>query len=170
MTSLDSFDYRVNAISNLDLRDVIIAIDFDGTCVTHEFPEVGETVPGAENVIQALAAAGAKLIVWTIRSDQAKIKADPHSFANGTAGESLDLEFLVKAVKWFADRGIPLYGINENPQQAEWSSSHKCYAHAYIDDAALGCPLIYGVHSRPYVDWDAMCSLLIDRFLVNGAF
>jgi len=22
-----------------------------------------------------------------------------------------------------------------------------------IDDSALGCPLVYGKHSRPYVDW-----------------
>ena len=46
------------------------------------------------------------------------------------------------AVNWFKKNDIPLYGINENPDQSSWTTSPKPYCHIYIDDAALGCPLI----------------------------
>ena len=36
------------------------------------------------------------------------------------------------------------------------SLSPKCYAQLYIDDAALGCPLIYDpeISDRPFVNWN----------------
>lgn len=47
-------------------------------------------------------------------------------------------------------------------EQAEWSLSPKSYAHVYIDDAALGCPLIFNTdHPRPFVDWHGVLDLLI---------
>jgi hypothetical protein len=161
---------KLLAISRLDLKDTIIAVDFDGTCVFHDFPKVGASVPYAREVLLALTDAGAKLIVWTIRSDQAKIKNDPHSLQNGTAGQDLETGFLRAAINWFTVRGIQLYGHNINPQQCEWSSSPKCYAHIYIDDAALGCPLIYDrlQSDRPFVDWDAVAGLLLER-LATGS-
>ncbi len=111
---------------------MIIAVDFDGTCVTHEYPFLGKDV-GAVPTLKELVEKGHKLILWTMRS-----------------GENLD-----DAVKWFKDNEIELWGINENPQQAEskWSTSPKQYAQLYIDDAALGCPLVYN-SGRPYVDWE----------------
>ena len=57
------------------------------------------------------------------------------------------------AVNWFKKNDIPLYGINENPDQSSWTTSPKPYCHMYIDDAALGCPLIQELNQRPYVDW-----------------
>ena len=56
-------------------------------------------------------------------------------------------------MQWFADNNIPLWGINENPDQKNWSTAKKVYANLYIDDAALGCPLLYSGSDRPYVDW-----------------
>jgi hypothetical protein len=64
-------------------------------------------------------------------------------------------DYLTDAVNWFKERDIQLYGINENPTQKDWTTSPKSYANLYIDDASLGCPLIYG-RERPYVDWDAV--------------
>lgn len=47
---------------------MIIGIDFDGTCVTHEFPDVGKDI-GATPVLKELTDKGHKLILFTMRSD-----------------------------------------------------------------------------------------------------
>ena len=123
----------------------IIAVDFDGTCVRHEYPEIGADVPHAVEVLKLLSEANVKLIVWTMRS-----------------GEHLD----VHAKEWFEERGIEIWAYNENPGQASWTNSPKCYAQAYIDDAAIGCPLIYPDDGmRPFVDW-----LAVERLLEDGGF
>lgn len=111
----------------------IIAVDFDGTCVTHEYPEVGRDI-GAAPVLKDLVAAGHKLILWTMRSDGP----------------------LQDAVDWFAKNQIPLYGVQKNPAQGSWTKSPKAYAQVYIDDAALGAPLLPGQmpDERPFIDWN----------------
>lgn len=118
---------------------MIIAIDFDGTCVEHEFPDVGADVPGAVQTLQSLAMHH-DLILWTMRSGAA----------------------LRDAVQWFSERGIQLYGVNTNPEQTTWTDSPKAYAQLYIDDAALGCPLTQNrrLDGRPYVDWFAVRAAL----------
>ena len=116
----------------------IIAVDFDGTCVTHEYPNVGRDI-GAQEVLRELAGAGDLLILWTMRSGQS----------------------LADAVKWFSANHIPLHGINENPQQREWTNSPKAYAHIYIDDAALGAPLLKPAGERPFVNWAAVRHMLL---------
>jgi hypothetical protein len=125
---------------------LVIAVDFDGTCVTHEFPEIGKPI-GAQARLKELLAAGHKLVLFTMRSDQQK------------------RAYLSEAVKWFMDRDIPLYGIQENPTQKSWTTSPKAYAQLYIDDAALGIPLIHqpDYSDRPFVDWKAVKSLLVER-------
>lgn len=111
-----------------------ILIDFDGTCVYHDFPNVGKDI-GAAPVLRELVAAGHKLILWTIRSD-------------GKKGM-----YLTDAVKWFRFRNIELYGINENPQQKYWSSSPKAYGELCIDDINLGAKLSRMEHGRPFINW-----------------
>lgn len=115
---------------------MVIAIDFDGTCVTHDFPYVGKDI-GSQEVLKKLVEAGHELILWTMRSDTSK----------GS--------FLKDAVKWFERNDIPLYGVQRNPTQDSWTSSPKCYAELFIDDAALGCPLKFDskLSNRPFVDW-----------------
>ena len=119
---------------------MIIAVDFDGTVVDHRYPDVGPDAPGAVDVLSRLAADGHHLILWTMRSE----------------------ESLIDAKKWFDDRGIPLWGVLDNPQQHEWTSSRKVYAQLYIDDAAFGAPLtnISGF-KRPVIDWSAVANALI---------
>ena len=110
----------------------IFAIDFDGTCVQHAYPQLGPDVPGAASTLLELNANGHQLILWTMRSN----------------------ETLQQAVSWFRARGIKLFGINNNPDQKTWTNSPKQYANVYIDDAALGMRLIYpSGDRRPYVDW-----------------
>jgi hypothetical protein len=109
-----------------------IAVDFDGTCVTHEYPRIGEDI-GAVPVLQELVKEGHLLILNTMRS-----------------GKELE-----DAVNWFKEHDIPLYGVNEEPNQKSWTQSPKVYAHLYIDDAALGAPLVYDeeVSERAFIDW-----------------
>ena len=77
-------------------------------------------------------------------------------------------DFLKNAVSWFEENEIPLYGIQTNPSQTTWTTSPKAYAEMYIDDAALGCPLIYpGNGERPYVDWVKVREILIDMDIIK---
>jgi hypothetical protein len=46
---------------------MIIAIDFDGTCVTHEYPYIGKDI-GAVPVLKELVSSGHQLILFTMRS------------------------------------------------------------------------------------------------------
>lgn len=139
---------------------MIIAIDFDGTVVTHEFPRVGEDI-GAVPVLRQLVKEGHQLVLNTMRS-HAKIKANKTETANGKfkeyTGETLDVDGLQDAIDWFKSHNIPLAGVNSCPGQKTWTDSPKVYANLYIDDAALGVPLIYPSDTdpegtRPYVDW-----------------
>ena len=139
-----------------------IAIDFDGTCVTHEYPGIGKDI-GAQKVLKKLIEKGHNLILWTMRSDN----------NNFTDGLTVQNDGLTQAVNWFKNNDIPLYGVQRNPTQDMWTQSPKCYAQLYIDDAALGCPLIYSGKfegevngriyiktKRPYVDWYEIEKLL----------
>lgn len=136
----------------------VIAVDFDGTVSEHKYPNVGADVPGAVDVLRELVAAGHDLILLTMRSTSER---DP-----STGRTTID-----EAVLWFRKKGIPLFGINENPEQAAWSVSRKVYAQLYIDDAALGCPLCLPetswppseVKPRPMVDWVKVRELLVIR-------
>lgn len=104
---------------------MIFAVDFDGTVVTHDYPEVGQNI-GAEIVLKKLVEKGHKICLNTMRCE-----------------DKLD-----DAVQWFKNNDIPLYGVNENPDQKSWTSSPKVFADYYIDDMAIGCPLIIY-----HVDW-----------------
>lgn len=124
-----------------------IAIDFDGTCVTHDYPEVGKDI-GVVPVLKKLVDKGHKLILYTMRS-----------------GAELE-----NAVEWFKANGISLYASQVNPTQCNWTSSNKCYAQLYIDDAALGCPLRFDkeLSDRPFVNWLAVEDSFIFKGLFNG--
>ena len=117
---------------------MVIAVDFDGTCVTHEYPDVGKNI-GAEIVLKALTDEGHDLILYTMRDHPADSSVqDP----------------LQEAIDWFSQNDIPLFGVNENPTQKSWTTSPKPYANLYIDDAALGM-LTIKLSKRPFVNWYA---------------
>lgn len=129
----------------------IVAIDFDGTIADHRFPDIGSAVPGAFEWMKKFQEAGVQLILWTMRSD---------------GQESGDV--LTDAVEFCKDKGIEFYGVNENPDQ-DWSDSPKAYAHYYIDDAAIGCPLHENPRcgGAPFVDWEIVGPLVMD--LINAS-
>jgi len=139
---------------------MIIAIDADGTCWTHDFPNMGTDI-GAAPVLKKLVKNGHQLILHTMRSDReiaGGVKDDKIADVTGL--------FLTDALNWFKENDIPLYDVNNNPTQHTWTTSRKIYAHMYVDDAALGIPLIYGKHERPYVDWEGVELLLTQRGLI----
>lgn len=127
---------------------MIIAVDFDGTVVKHEYPQVGETIDGAVQTLKLLIQNGHQLILWTMRS-----------------GKELQ-----DAVDWYKQNDIPLYGINNNPEQKTWTDSPKAFAQLYIDDLALGCPLVVESLNqkeeggqfviRAHVDWKQVIKYL----------
>lgn len=121
---------------------MFIGIDFDGTCVTYDYPEVGKDI-GAVPVLNELIQRGHKVILIT----------------NRTGKELHDAEM------WFQAYGIPLFGINKNPIQWRFSKSPKIYANLYIDDAGLGCPLKTdkNLSKKPFVDWRKIRKLLIEK-------
>ena len=112
-----------------------IAVDFDGTVVTHDYPAIGRDI-SAVPVLHKLVAAGNDLILLTIRDGQA----------------------LREAVDWFSGNQIPLWAVNDNPDQHNWNTSRKVYANLYIDDAAAGSLLTMDItlSARPFIDWAEM--------------
>lgn len=128
---------------------MVIIIDFDGTVVTHEYPRMGKDI-GAIPVLKELVANGHQLILFTMRSDMG-VKSG--KFESG----------LSDAVKWYKDNEIPLFGIQTNPTQHEWTDSPKAYGQLIIDDAAAFAPLKYDptYSNRPFIDWVRMRDELI---------
>lgn len=97
-----------------------IALDFDGTCVSHRYPNIGEEAPKCvETLKKWVDKYNVGLILNTMRSKK-----------------ELD-----QAIQWFKNREIPLYGIQKDPHQEEWTDSPKCHANISIDDRNIGCPL-----------------------------
>lgn len=114
-----------------------ICVDFDGTVVDHCYPDIGEAVPEAIVWLQRLQSQGAKIILFTMRSNRA-------------GGKNL----LQDAVRFMEANGISLFGVNRNPDQDSWTSSPKAYGDVYVDDSAIGCPLILPKgFARQCVDW-----------------
>jgi hydroxymethylpyrimidine pyrophosphatase-like HAD family hydrolase len=120
-----------------------IAIDFDGTLVEHKYPFIGRELLKAFQTLKELQKNGHKLILLTMRSGKE----------------------LKEAIDYCKERGITFWSVNENPTQADWTLSKKVYANLYIDDAALGAPLIH-LGSRPYVDWEEVRKLLKEREII----
>ena len=97
-----------------------IAVDFDGTIVTHEYPKIGEELPFATDTLKMLIREQHKLILWTVRE-----------------GELLD-----EAVNWCRERGVEFYAINKDypEEKKEWNNhfSRKLKVDLWIDDRNIG--------------------------------
>ena len=98
---------------------MIIAVDFDGTIVEHEYPAIGKTKLFAFETLKALQERNHRLILWTYR-----------------AGKELD-----DAVEFCRQNGIEFYAINKNYPEEEYIEgeiSRKINADIYIDDKNIG--------------------------------
>ncbi len=97
-----------------------IAIDFDGTIVTHEYPRIGEELPFATDTLKMLQKDGHKLILWTVR--EGKLRDE--------------------AVEWCKQRGVEFYAINNDyPEETVGGNEHfsrKLKVDMWIDDRNVG--------------------------------
>jgi hypothetical protein len=97
-----------------------IAVDFDGTIVTHKYPEIGEEIPFAIDTLKLLIRDRHKLILWTVREGK----------------------LLEDAVDWCRERGVEFYAINRDYPEETWDNnphfSRKIKADIFIDDRNLG--------------------------------
>ena len=95
-----------------------IAVDFDGTIVEHQYPEIGKELPFAIHTLKTLQSKGHRIILWTFRY-----------------GEKLEA-----AVGFCKSRGLEFYAVNKNypEEKFDQSVSRKILADLYIDDRNLG--------------------------------
>ena len=64
-----------------------IAVDFDGTIVTHEYPKIGREIPFAIETLKMLKRDQHRLILWSVREG----------------------ELLQEAVDWCKERGVEFW-------------------------------------------------------------
>ena len=97
-----------------------IAVDFDGTIVTHEYPAIGRERPFAVDTLKMLIADGHRIILWSVREG----------------------ELLEEAVKWCEDRGLKLFAVNKDFPEEEVDAykdhSRKLKVDMFIDDRNVG--------------------------------
>ena len=96
----------------------VIAVDFDGTLCTRNWPDIGE--PNTELITQLIEEqeAGAAVILFTCREKQ----------------------LLKDAVKWCKKQGLEFDEVNRNLKErirAYKADSRKISADVYIDDRAV---------------------------------
>jgi hypothetical protein len=101
-----------------DLINIRVAIDFDGTIVEHEYPEIGEEKLFAFETMREMQKRGFRLILWTYRT-----------------GKELE-----EAIDFCRQRGVEFYAVNKNyPEEVyDDSVSRKIDADIYIDDKNVG--------------------------------
>ncbi|MGM9837428.1 MAG: BT0820 family HAD-type phosphatase [Paludibacteraceae bacterium] len=98
---------------------MVIAVDFDGTIVTHDYPRIGKPIPFAIQTLKKLQAEDHhQLILWTVR----------------------ERELLQAAVDYCASKGLEFYAVNSNYPEEDPAKrvNRKVTADLYIDDRNLG--------------------------------
>ncbi len=96
-----------------------IAVDFDGTIVTHEYPRIGRERPFAIATLKKLQEEGHNLILWSVREH----------------------ELLQEAVDWCKERGVEFYAVNKDyPEETHETNdfSRKLKVDLWIDDRNVG--------------------------------
>lgn len=96
-------------------RPTIYAVDFDGTLVENDFPDIGEPKEDVIEYVREKKREGAVIIIWTTRQN----------------------EFLNKALNFCKEHDIPIDYANENVPWLEFETSRKIFADIYIDDRAV---------------------------------
>ncbi len=96
---------------------MVIAVDFDGTVVEHEYPKIGRPIPFAIETLLQLQKEGHTLLMWTVR----------------------DGSLLQEAVDYCESKGLKYYAANKNhPDEDVTVAARKLNADLYIDDRNLG--------------------------------
>ena len=133
---------------------LILGVDFDGTVVTHRFPEVGQDAPHAAEVLKRFLDKGYIIVLNTMRSDKNCYDPVSKKLIPSKMGKKLGLSTVLEdATDWFERNQIYLSGVNTSPGQKLWTDSPKVYATHYIDDAAVGAPMITLENGEKCIDW-----------------
>lgn len=100
------------------IKNLTIAVDFDGTIVENRYPKIGKPVLFALETLKKLQEDGHHLILWTYR-----------------AGRELE-----EAVEFCKSKGIQFYAVNKSyPEEIyDNSLSRKIQADYFIDDRNIG--------------------------------
>jgi len=118
----------------------VFLIDYDNTCVysSHVPNEFCNEETGAAKVLRKLIKKGHKLVLWTCRNSS---KSNPYNY--DAKGNYRKEDSLQEAVKWFREKRITLYGINNVPGSEESiGDARKPLADFIIDDLNIGTPII----------------------------
>jgi hydroxymethylpyrimidine pyrophosphatase-like HAD family hydrolase len=108
---------------------MIIAVDFDGTIVEHEYPRIGKPIPFALDVLKKLQQEEHHiLILWTMREGK----------------------LLQEAIDYCEKNGLTFYAHNKNyPEEVfQEGDSRKLSANIFIDDRNIGGLPDWGVIYR----------------------
>lgn len=100
------------------MKRKIIAVDFDGTLYTDDYPDIGDPIWRTINYCKQEKENGAILILWTCRSGQD----------------------LVEAIRLCKQVELHFDYVNENAKECMFGfvkDSRKIYADEYIDDKAI---------------------------------
>lgn len=105
-------------VNRMNLNNLLIAVDFDGTIVEDAYPKIGNTQLFAFETLKKLQSEGHRLILWTYR-----------------CGSRLD-----EAVAFCRENGIEFYAVNKSfPEEVyEEKYSRKINADLFIDDRNIG--------------------------------
>lgn len=126
----------------------VLLVDFDGTIVDHDFPKIGDPIPGAIETLKELRENGWKLILWTCREDTI-VKIN---------GVRTIRKYLTEAVNFCKSHGLEFDAVNEQiPEYDIYNEEanfvrRKPYATYHIDDKNIG----------GFIGWDKIRELLID--------
>ncbi|WNH07987.1 BT0820 family HAD-type phosphatase [Thalassobellus suaedae] len=105
-------------------KQLIIAVDFDGTIVEDAYPKIGKPILFAFDTLKKLQEEGHRLILWTYRCE----------------------DKLEDAVKFCEDNGVFFYSVNSSFPEEEYTHnvSRKIHADLFIDDRNIGGFLGWG--------------------------
>jgi hypothetical protein len=97
---------------------MIIAVDFDGTIVEHNYPRIGKPIPFAIDTLRKIQEDGRhRLILWTVREGR----------------------LLEEAVNYCKEKGIEFYAVNKNnPEEEPFALPRKLAVDLFIDDRNIG--------------------------------
>jgi hypothetical protein len=122
-----------------------IAVDFDGTIVTHKYPEIGEEIPFATETLKTLIREGHKIILWSVRE-----------------GKMLD-----EAIEWCRRRGVEFYAVNKDYPEEDVSKnmyfSRKLKADYFIDDRNIGGLPDWGTIYRIINERKTFAEIMMER-------
>ena len=115
-----TFGRVVTKVNVVNFQLMLIAVDFDGTIVEHEYPRIGREIPFATETLRMLINDRHQLILWSVREG----------------------DLLQEAIDWCHERGVDFYAINRDfPEEDVEKNIHfsrKLKVDLFIDDRNIG--------------------------------